>query len=171
MDGSSAQSKSPPISCLQESTEATAVQTVQGTPVSGALMSSGFSVPLVFFSLVSPDGHLSVVGLVCLHCTCGEPGAGQYFHVSRVKGEEHYTCTLIYASEAANRVKCDLSTALLHDSSARCSVTLSDINPHQARESSSRASRKSWAGRLSLVTHEIIMVFVMFVSKPESHHH
>lgn len=91
------------------------------------------SLCLWFFPLVSPDWHLSVLGRVCLHCTCGEPGAVQYFHVSRVKGEEHYTCTLIYASEAANRVKCDLSTALLHDSSAWCNVTLSDINPQPGK--------------------------------------
>lgn len=88
---------------------------------------------LWFFSLVSRDWHLSFLGPVCLHCTRGEPGAVQYFHVSRVKGDEHYTCTLIYACEAANSVKCDLSTALLHDSSARCSVTLSDINPQPGR--------------------------------------
>lgn len=127
--------KSPPISCCPVSRRALRPElskVCQGMPVSKALMSSDFFMPLIF-SLVSRDWHLSFLGPVCLHCTRGEPGAVQYFHVSRVKGDEHYTCTLIYACEAANSVKCDLSTALLHDSSARCSVTLSDINPQPGR--------------------------------------
>lgn len=116
-------------------------------PVSESLMRPDFFAPLSDFFFFSHDWHLSFPGLVCLHCTCRQPEAVQYFHFSQVKGDEDYTCILIYALKAGNSVKCDLSWALLDDSSAQHNVILPDINPHPVkwRLCPEHRSIKSWS--------------------------
>lgn len=101
----------------------------------------------------SHDWHLSFPGLVCLSCICRQPGAMQCFHCSQVKGDKDYTCILIYALKAGNSVKCDLSWALLDDSSAQHSVILPDINPHPVKWKlcPEHRSIKSWS--LSVISY------------------